>query len=238
MLVIPSIDLTGGRSRLVWWPGASAGAGAPTDRPDRIARSLVEAGARVIHLVDLDGARAGQPQALGSIAEVARAVAVPLQVAGGVDGPEQIELCFAAGATRVVVPLWAVVEDPDRLAACLDIAGDWLGIGLDARPERLREYPWKRYIPPTTLEQVVSELAATGVRRFVLSHGGVSPDLASLGRLHELGVEVMVAGGVSDMATVARLAEVGVDAVIAGEALFTGAVVLGGSVPERARSEA
>ena len=229
MLVIPSIDLTGGRSRLVWWPGASAGAGAPTDRPDRIARSLVEAGASVIHLVDLDGAREGQPQALGSIAEVSRAVAVPLQVAGGVDGPEQIELCFAAGATRVVVPLWAVIEDPDRLAACLAIAGDWLGIGLDARPERLREYPWKRYIPPTTLEQVVTELGSVGVHRFVLSHGGVSPDLALLGRLHALGVELLVAGGVTDMATVKRLGEVGVDAVIVGEALFTGAVSLDAS---------
>ena len=238
MLVIPSIDLTGGRSRLVWWPGASAGAGAPTDRPDRIARSLVEAGASVIHLVDLDGARAGQPQALGSIAAVSRAVAVPLQVAGGVDGPEQIELCFAAGATRVVVPLWAVVEDPDRLAACLAIAGDWLGVGLDARPERLREYPWKRYIPPTTLDQVVSELAAAGVRRFVLSHGGVSPDLDALGRLHALDVEVVVAGGVPDMATVARLADVGVDAVIVGEALFTGAVSLGPPKPQGARADA
>jgi phosphoribosylformimino-5-aminoimidazole carboxamide ribotide isomerase len=235
MLVIPSIDLTGGRSRLVWWPGAAAGAGAPTDRPDRIARSLVEAGASVIHLVDLDGARAGQPQALGSIAEVSRAVAVPLQVAGGVDGPEQIELCFAAGATRVVVPLWAVIEDPDRLAACLAVAGDWLCIGLDARPERLREYPWKRYIPPATLEQVVSELGDAGVHRFVLSHGGVSPDLASLGRLHALGVEVVVAGGVTDMGTVSRLAEVGVDAVIVGEALFTGAVSLDGSQAVGAR---
>ncbi|MET0771918.1 MAG: HisA/HisF-related TIM barrel protein [Candidatus Limnocylindrales bacterium] len=238
MLVIPSIDLTGGRSRLVWWPGASAGAGAPTDRPDRIARSLVDAGASVIHLVDLDGARAGQPQALGSIAEVARAVAVPLQVAGGVDGPEQVELCFAAGATRVVVPGWAIIEDPDRLAACLAIAGDWLGVGLDARPERLREYPWKRYIPPTTLEQVVTELSGAGVRRFVLSHGGVSPDLIALGRLKALDVEVLVAGGVSDMGTVARLADVGVDAVIVGEALFTGAVSLGEQQPGVARSEA
>jgi phosphoribosylformimino-5-aminoimidazole carboxamide ribotide isomerase len=228
MLVIPSIDLTGGRSRLVWWPGASTGAGAPTDRPERIARSLVDAGASVIHLVDLDGARAGQPEALGAIAEIARAVAVPLQVAGGVDGPEQVELCFAAGATRVVVPAWAVIEDPDRLAACLAIAGDWLSVGLDARPERLREYPWKRYIPPTSLEQVVTELEGTGVRRFVLSHGGVSPDLAALARLHALGVEVAVAGGVTDMATIARLEGAGVDAVIVGEALFTGAVSLEG----------
>jgi phosphoribosylformimino-5-aminoimidazole carboxamide ribotide isomerase len=227
MLVIPSIDLAGGKSRLVWWPGAGSGVGAPTDRPERIARAFVEAGARAIHLVDLDGARAGQPQALGAIAEVSRAVAVPLQVAGGVDGPEQIELCFAAGATRVVVPLWAVVEDPDRLAACLAIAGDWLGVGLDARPERLREYPWKRYLPPTTLDQVVVGLVDAGVRRIVLSHGGATPDLEALRRLGELDVEVVVAGGVADMRSMTQLADAGVDAVIVGEALFTGAVSLG-----------
>jgi len=149
MQVIPSIDVQGGRSRLVWWPGAGSGHGSPTDRPERIARSFVEAGAPVIHLVDLDGARAGQPVSLSAIAEVARAVAVPLQVAGGVDGPDQIELCFAAGATRVVVPLWAVVEDRVRLDACLAIAGDWLAVGLDARPERLRDYPWKRFLAAT-----------------------------------------------------------------------------------------
>ncbi len=118
----------------------------PTDRPDRIARAFVDAGAPVIHLVDLDGARAGQPASLASVAEVARAVAVPLQVAGGVDGPDQIELCFAAGATRVVVPLWAVVEDRARLDACLcgrrglagrgpgRAAGATAGLSLEALP--------------------------------------------------------------------------------------------------------
>lgn len=232
MLVVPSIDLTGGRSRLVWWPGAGTGMGMPTDRPERIARALVDAGARLIHLVDLDGARAGAPQALSAIADVSRAVAVPLQVAGGVDGPEQIELVFAAGATRVVVPAWAVVEDRDRLAACLALAGDWLAIGLDARPERLREYPWKRYLPPTSLDAVVAELAAAGVRRFVLSHGGVSPDLDALAGLRSQDVEVVVAGGVPDMAAVGRMARAGIDAVIVGEALFTGAVTLGGEAPD------
>jgi phosphoribosylformimino-5-aminoimidazole carboxamide ribonucleotide (ProFAR) isomerase len=136
----------------------------------------------------------------------------------------------------VVVPLWAVVEDADRLAACLAIAGDWLGVGLDARPERLRDYPWKRYLPPTTLEQVVGELAAAGVRRVVLSHGGATPDLAALGRLRASGVEVVMAGGVADMAAVDRHADAGVDAVIVGEALFTGAVSLGGARPASAGS--
>jgi hypothetical protein len=99
MQVIPSIDLTKDRSRLVWWPGASAGQGTPTDRPDRIAKAFVELGAPAIHLVDMDGPGQGRPVNLSAISAVSRAVAVPLQLAGGVDGPEQIELAFAAGAT-------------------------------------------------------------------------------------------------------------------------------------------
>ena len=139
--------------------------------------------------------------------------------------PAQIELCFAAGATRVVVPLWAVVEDRPRLDACLAIAGDWLAVGLDARPERLRDFPWKRFLPPT-LDEVVEELAGAGVRRFVLSHGGTAPDPDALRRLARLGIDLMVAGGVTSAESVAVLATGGVAAVIVGEALFTGAIDL------------
>ncbi len=63
MQVIPSIDVAEGRSRLVFWPGPARGTGTPTDRPERIARYFVELGAPAIHLVDLDGARAGRPAA-------------------------------------------------------------------------------------------------------------------------------------------------------------------------------
>jgi phosphoribosylformimino-5-aminoimidazole carboxamide ribotide isomerase len=226
MLVIPSLDLVGGRSRLVYWPGAASGTGTPTDRPDRIARAFVAAGAGIIHLVDLDGARVGRPANLEAIGQVARAVAAPIQLAGGVDGPEQIELAFAAGATRVVLPLWAVADDADRLAACLRIAGDWLAVGLDARTERLGEYPWKRPRPPTIVE-LVRALAGDGIRRFVLGHGGSEPDLELVGRLAALGdVEILVAGGVTSAQGLARLRTAGVAGVILGEALFAGAIDL------------
>jgi phosphoribosylformimino-5-aminoimidazole carboxamide ribotide isomerase len=230
MQVIPSIDLTRDRSRLVWWPGASAGAGTPTDRPDRIARAFVELGAPAIHLVDLDGPAQGRPANLSAIGAVSRAVAVPLQLAGGVDGPEQVELAFAAGATRVVLPMWVAAEGPDRLAGALRIAGDWLAVGLDARPERLAEYPWKRFVPPT-LEELVAELAAAGVRRFVLSHGGAAPDLAVLRTLiASVDADVLVAGGVTSLDTIRGLRDAGVTGVILGEALFTGAVDLAEAV--------
>src|SRR5262249_42253403 len=161
------------RSRLVFWPGASTGTGNPTDRPERIARHFVELGAPAIHLVDLDGAARGVPVATDAIAEVARAVAVPLQLAGGADGPEQIELAFAAGATRVVVPIWRVVESPETLAACLRVAGDWLAVGVDGRADRLADYPWRNR-PIPTLDDLIANLLDGGVRRIVLSHWQLS----------------------------------------------------------------
>jgi phosphoribosylformimino-5-aminoimidazole carboxamide ribotide isomerase len=230
MQVIPSLDIHAGRSRLVWWPGASTGIGSPTDRPAAIAEALVAQGATILHLVDLDGARQGRPVNLEAISSVARAVATPLQVAGGIDGPEQVEIAFAAGATRVVMPLWAVVEDPARLAASLRIAGDWLAVGLDARPESLHAYPWRHRATPR-LDQLVVELSAAGVQRFIVSHlalteveASVVPDLENL----RVGThaEVLVAGGVSSLADLDRLRAAGADGVIVGEVLFTGAIRL------------
>jgi phosphoribosylformimino-5-aminoimidazole carboxamide ribotide isomerase len=222
--LIPSVDVQAGRSRLVYWPGAASGTGAPTDRPERIARTFVEFGAPLIHLVDLDGARAGKPVNSGTIQAIARAVATPLQVAGGIDGPEQIELAFAAGATRVVMPALAVAEEPERLAACLRIAGDWLAVGLDARPERLAAYPW-RGEPPAGIDGLIQRLVDGGVRRLVLSHAGAAPDvtgLGSLARTHD--AEFLVAGGVHDLETLKALQAAGVHGVILGEALLSGAL--------------
>jgi len=230
MQVIPSLDLQGGRSRLVWWPGASVGVGTPTDRPAAIAKSLATQGAPAIHLVDLDGAQQGRPANIEAIGDVARAVAKPLQLAGGIDGPEQVELAFAAGATRVVVPLWAVAEDHPRLAQCLRIGGDWIAVGMDARPESLHGYRW-RHRPEPRLEDLVIELHAVGVRRFVFSH--VPPDggAAAIGGLVDgLDAEAVVAGGVTSVDGLLALRDVGVSGVILGAVLFTGSIDLGEAV--------
>ena len=226
MQVIPSLDLQNGRSRLVWWPGASTGTGTPTDRPAAIAEALAAQGASAIHLVDLDGAAQGRPANLDAIGAIARAVAKPLQLAGGVDGPEQIEIAFAAGATRVVMPLWAVVEDSAKLADCLKIGGDWLAVGMDGRPESLHGYPWRQRVEPS-LDELVGELHAAGVRRFVFSHVSADDGPSRLADLTSgLDAEMLVAGGVSTIEGLLRLRDAGVSAVILGEALFTGSIDL------------
>jgi len=221
--VIPAIDVEKGRSRVVYWPGASAGIGAPTDRPDRIAEQFVGQGARILHLVDFDGAKRAVPANLETVGAVAARVAVPLQLAVGLEDADHVRLAFAAGATRVVLSV-AIVERPDALRDCLAVAGDWLAVGLDPRPERLAAFPWHRPAAPT-VDELVEELVARGVRRLVLSHGGASPDVGLLGSLvrrHD--VDILVAGGAVDLDGVLRIRDAGVAGLILGEALLSGAI--------------
>jgi phosphoribosylformimino-5-aminoimidazole carboxamide ribotide isomerase len=223
MQVIPAIDLEGGRSRIVFWPGAAAGIGAPTDRPDRIAETFVGQGAKVVHLVDFDGARSGHPGNLEALGAIASRVSVPLQLAGGVDTADGIRLAFAAGATRAVLTT-AIADRPDDLRECLAVAGDWLAVGLDPRPERLAAFPWRRAAPPT-VDGLVSELVGAGVVRFVLSHGGSEPDLARTRELvRSYDAEILVAGGIADLDALRRLRDTGVAGVILGEVLLSGAI--------------
>lgn len=225
MLVIPSIDLEGGRSRVVYWPGAAAGIGAPTDRPERIVERLVAQGAPLIHLIDFDGARRGSPGNLDAVGAVASRTAVPLQLAGGLDSPEAIQLAFAAGATRVVLTT-AIADRPDDLRACIAIAGDWLAVGLDPRPERLAAFPWRRPDPPS-IETLVGELTGQGVARFVLGHGGTQPDLERVRSvIRSYDAEILVAGGIRDLDGLRRVRETGAAGVILGEALLSGAIDL------------
>ncbi len=223
MLVIPSIDLAAGRSRIVHWPGAASGIGSPTDRPEMIAERFVAQGARMIHLVDFDGAQQGRPANLEAVSRIAERVAVPLQVAGGLESADGIRLAFAAGATRVVLGM-AIAEDQEALRSCIAVAGDWLAVGLDPRPDRFAEYPWKR-VPRPAFAEIAGELVGLGVRRLALSHGGAAPDLALISHLvHDLDVEVLVAGGVIDLPAIRRLKDAGVSGVILGEALLTGRI--------------
>lgn len=225
MELYPAIDVVGGRSRLVYWPGASAGIGSPTDRPDRIAELLVAQGARMIHLVDFDGARRAQPASLDAVGAVASRVAVPLQVAGGLEEPDHVRLAFAAGATRVVLST-AIVERPEALRGCVEVAGAWLAVGLDPRPDRLAAFPWRRPVPPT-LAGLAEELAAAGVSRLVLSHGGASPDPSLIESLVRRGdFDILVAGGAADLDGIRRLRDAGVAGLILGEPLLTGAIDL------------
>jgi phosphoribosylformimino-5-aminoimidazole carboxamide ribotide isomerase len=221
--VIPAIDLEKGRSRVVSWPGAATGTGAPTDRPEVIAERFAAQGARVVHLVDFEGARTGAPVNLEAIGRVAGRVAIPIQVAGGLEGADQIRLAFAAGATRVVLAM-SVVDQPQLVRECVAVAGDWLAVGLDPRPDRIAGFPWRGGVAPA-LTELIGRLADLGVRRFVLSHGGNQPDLTALAAIiRTVDADVLIAGGVTDLDGIRALRDSGIQGLILGEPLLSGAI--------------
>lgn len=223
MQVIPAIDVEKGRSRVVFWPGVSTGIGAPTDRPERIAEHFVGLGAPLVHVVDFDGARLGAPVNTDAIGAIAARIATPLQLAGGLDSPEGIQVAFAAGATRVVASL-ALADDPALLRACLEVAGDWLAIGLDARSDRLAAFRWHRPASPT-LAELLSELVGRGVRRFVLGHATGEAETAQIAAMaRTLDADLLVAGGVTDLDALRRVRDAGAAGIILGEALLSGAI--------------
>ena len=133
--VIPAIDLQGGRCvRLI--QGDFARATVYGDDPPGIARRWEAAGASRIHVVDLDGARAGGPRQLGIVAEIARAVAVPVQLGGGMRTLDDLEAAVDAGVGRIIIGTRAI-EDPGFVDEALGRFGERIGVGIDARDGRV-----------------------------------------------------------------------------------------------------
>jgi phosphoribosylformimino-5-aminoimidazole carboxamide ribotide isomerase len=174
-------------------------------------------------LVHWPGASTGQGSPTDRPDRIAGRVAVPLQVAGGMEGPDNIRLAFAAGATRVVVSM-AMADRPEALRECLAVAGNWLAVGLDPRPERIAAYPWHRPAPPSLID-LAGELVDLGVRRFVLSHGGARPDPAFLAEMaRTTRAEIFVAGGSVDLDSIRGLRDAAIAGIILGEPLLSGAI--------------
>lgn len=222
MLVIPAIDLLGGkpvRLRQGDFQNVIEVAGSPLG----LAAGFAEAGAPWLHLVDLDGARSGGWRHLDLIAEVAASISVPVQAGGGARTAADIEAAFTRGIQRVIVGT-AAVETPGLAAAWCAAYGDRLAIGLDVRNRQLVTHGWMAGSPVPFLE-VASELAEAGARCFVYTdvrRDGTLAGIAAepLSDLRSLGVPVLVAGGVTTYRDLETLRNAGAAGAIVGRALL------------------
>jgi phosphoribosylformimino-5-aminoimidazole carboxamide ribotide isomerase len=233
VLVIPAIDLRGGRCvRLL--QGDYDRETVFSDDPLAVARGWQEAGARCLHVVDLDGARDGLPVQRDTIAAIVAALDIPVQVGGGVRSVAHADALIEAGARRVVVGT-AAIEQPELVEALLARHGDErVVVGVDARGGKVATRGWTATtdVPAADL---VRRMRDRGVRRVVYTDierdGTLSePNVAATAAIAALGVVVIASGGVARHADLVRLAGIpGVEAVIVGRALYTGDVRLHGS---------
>lgn len=232
MIVIPAIDLRDGRCvRLI--QGDYDRETVFSDDPVQVARGWQEAGARMLHVVDLDGARDGVPSQRDVIGAIVAALDIPVQVGGGVRSFEHAVALYDAGVRRVVLGT-AAIEQPDLVDELLREYGpERVVVGVDARGGMVATRGWTE-TSGVPAESLITDMRDRGVRRVVytdIERDGtlVSPNFEAIARIAGLGVAVVASGGVATRTHLEQLAMIrGVDEAIVGRSLYTGDVALNG----------
>ncbi len=236
MLIIPAIDLKGGRCvRLL--RGEMSAETVYGDDPVAMGRRWVAEGAEYLHVVDLDGAVSGQPVNGAAIAALCTALPIPIEVGGGVRTVERAAELLQAGVDRVIFGTVALTRPEVVAEACRRYPGRVV-VGIDARDGRVAVQGWTETSAVTAID-LARRVEAQGAARVIytdISRDGTQQGVnvaATRALAAAIGIPVIASGGVGSLDDVRALLPCesdGVDAVIVGRALYTGAVKLGDAI--------
>jgi phosphoribosylformimino-5-aminoimidazole carboxamide ribotide isomerase len=228
LILYPAIDIRDGRAvRLT--QGDYARETAYDDDPVVAAHRWVDGGARWLHVVDLDGAKAGEPVNLEHVRRIVSAVNVPVQVGGGLRDSKKVGEAISSGAERVVLGT-AAVRDPELAAAIAAAYPERVVVSIDTRSGKAAAEGWTE-ASDLDAADVMSTLAERGIRRFVYTPVEVDglmegPDLDSLRRVASAtDSEVVYSGGIGSLEDLRAVASLGLEnlgGVIVGRALYEG----------------
>ncbi len=232
MIVIPAIDLKEGRCvRLL--QGRMEDATVYSEDPAGTAGHFESLGAELIHVVDLEGAFAGEPKNLSSIKSILSAVKIPIEVGGGIRNMDTINLLLGLGVSRVVLGT-AALEVPGLLVlACKRFPGRIIA-GIDAKDGKVAVRGWGE-VSNVSAEELARRMEDAGVRAIIytdISRDGMMTghNVAATKRLaEEVSTPIIASGGVKDLSDIKALMEtekLGVEGVITGKAVYSGALDL------------
>lgn len=233
MLIIPAIDLREGRCvRLT--QGRKDETKVYNGDPVEIAKRFEAAGARMVHVVDLDGAFADKNAVNRKVARrIIRALEIPVQFGGGLRSVTDVQQLIEYGAAQVVIGTLAA-ESPETLEKFVQLFGFRICVGIDARRGRVMTRGWEREAKLSAIE-LARRVADAGVDRIVYTDvardgmlGGVNIE-QTCAVAKASGLRVTASGGVSSLEDIARLREAqacGIDSVIVGKALYEGRFTL------------
>ena len=229
MLLIPAIDLKNGQCVRLLQGEADAETVYSND-PAAMAGSFEDAGAKRLHLVDLDGAFKGQSANLASIHSILKTISIPVQLGGGLRTSDDVERMLELGVASVIIGTMAV-KNPDVLEDIIQrFSGKQIILGIDARNRKVAIEGWQE---GTGIDDVDFALRwkKSGIKRVVftdIAHDGMlsGPNIEALSNFaRRSGLRVVASGGVSsmeDLELLKTLESDGVDQVISGKAIYEG----------------
>jgi phosphoribosylformimino-5-aminoimidazole carboxamide ribotide isomerase len=228
VILYPAIDIRGGQAVRLLQGDYERETAYDADPVDAATRWAGE-GAEFLHVVDLDGAKAGEPCNLEAVRRIAAAVECPIQVGGGIRDKEAVDAVFDAGADRVVIGT-AALRDPEFLDDVLGTHGDKVVVSVDARGGNVALQGWTEGTGRDVAE-TVAHLDERGVRRFLCTEIAVDGTMAgpALEELERIAIttsaQVIASGGVGDLDDLHALALLGearenIEGAIVGRALY------------------
>jgi phosphoribosylformimino-5-aminoimidazole carboxamide ribotide isomerase len=228
MILLPAVDIRDGRAVRLR-QGRFDDETVYADDPLEAARSFVEAGARYLHVVDLDGARAGEPANLEQLERIAGELAVPVQYGGGLRSLQSVRAALSAGATRVVIGT-AAYGDAEFLQTAVETWRQRVLVAVDVRGGHVSVSGWTRETRMRP-EELIARLQQQGATRFVYTNAdrdgmleGV--DLDEVRRISDaVRGRFIISGGIGSLADLAALRDLrllNLAGVISGKALYEG----------------
>ena len=233
MVILPAIDLKGGKCVRLR-QGREDDVTVYGDDPAAQARDWRRQGGEELHVVDLDGAFAGSPRHAEVIAQIIEAFGGPVEVGGGLRSPEALAAVLEAGAVRAIIGS-AALENPEFLASSVEIYGERIAVGIDARNGFVQTRGWVE-TSQTTAAELARAVAAMGVKTIIYTDTATDgmlggPNLAQMAAICDAAptCEITASGGVSSPDDVRRLMALErpiLRAAIVGKALYDGRVTL------------
>ncbi len=226
MILYPAIDIRGGKAVRLLQGDYERETAYDADPVDAARRWAAE-GAEFLHVVDLDGAKAGEPRNLEHVRRIAAAVECPIQVGGGLRDPGSVAAVLAAGAERVVIGT-AALRDPAFLDSALAAHGERVVVSVDTRGGKVSLAGWTE-TSDVDAPAAVAELTARGAQRFLCTAIEVDGTMEgpATAQLNEIAAatsaQVIASGGVGELSHLQRLATEAapnIEGAIVGRALY------------------
>lgn len=230
MYLYPAIDLLGGRAVRLY-KGDYARMTVYSDDPLSVALGFRAAGAKRMHLVDLEAAKSGVPENDGTIRRIAREAGLFLEVGGGIRTMDTLQAYLSLGVDRAILGT-AAVTDPEFLKAAMERYGGKVAVGVDLKDGFVAIKGWTE-ATSLTADTFFAQMERLGVQTVICTD--ISRDGAMKGANRELyrtlserfSMDLIASGGVSTLDDIRALKAMGLHGAIIGKACYTGAIDLG-----------